>query len=109
MPAWPPCHTFPVGTTTVQKHPGQSPCCVALGSQIQNTSMQCCISIPPSKPETQLPVHMAVQVGQVDERLRLAPAVDGTDGTAVCHGCQLWVRWPNDILQGATCFRTSHT
>lgn len=70
--------------------------------------MQCCISSPPSKPEAQLPVHMAVQVGQVDERLRLAPAVDSIDGTVVRHAREPWVRWPDDILQGATCFRPSH-
>lgn len=70
--------------------------------------MQCCMSSPPSEPEAQLPVHAAVQLGQVDERLCLAPAVDGIDGSAVCHASQLRVGWPHDILQGATCFRASH-
>lgn len=75
---------------------------------MQDASVQRCASSPPSEPEAQLPVHTAVQVGQVDKRLRLAPAVDGIDGTAVGHARQLRVRRPDDILQGATCFRPSH-
>lgn len=71
--------------------------------------MQCCISSPASKPEAQLPVHTAVLLGQVDRRLSVAHAVDGIDGTAVCHASQLRVRWPSGILQGANSFRPSHT
>lgn len=88
--------------------PAPSPCSAVSGSRIQDSTMQCCISNPPSKPEAQLPVHTAVLLGQVVKRLCVARAVDGTDGTAVCHASQLRVRWPSDILHGANSFRPSH-